>query len=100
MGCCWRRLQRPSFQTLLKAENRHCRLMHTGRPDSRWGNDHKPQRRRAAFVSVWCVLSCRISDVMSSIADKVSRGNRLSFEEGVELYRSNDIVALGRLANR
>src|SRR5213082_1571163 len=29
---------------------------------------------------------------MSSIA-------RLSFEEGVELYRSNDILRLGRLAN-
>lgn len=36
---------------------------------------------------------------MSSIGDKVTRGDRLSFEEGVELYRSHDIVALGRLAN-
>src|SRR6266568_3905539 len=33
------------------------------------------------------------------IAEKVHRGERLSLEEGVELYRSNDIVALGRLAN-
>src|SRR5437660_3685262 len=34
-----------------------------------------------------------------TIAEKVFRGERLSFDEGVELYRSNDIVALGRLAN-
>ncbi len=34
-----------------------------------------------------------------TIADKVYRGERLSFEEGAELYRSNDIVELGRLAN-
>src|SRR5206468_7961341 len=33
------------------------------------------------------------------IADKVHRGERLTLEEGVELYRSNDIVAVGRLAN-
>lgn len=31
---------------------------------------------------------------------KVESAERLSFDEGVELYRSNDIVALGRLANR
>jgi aminodeoxyfutalosine synthase len=37
---------------------------------------------------------------MTSIADKVSRKERLSFEEGVELYHSNDIVMLGRLANQ
>jgi aminodeoxyfutalosine synthase len=37
---------------------------------------------------------------MLSISDKVCRGERLSFEEGVELYRSNDLIALGRLANR
>ena len=35
----------------------------------------------------------------TTIAEKVSGGERLSFDEGVELYRSNDIVALGRLAN-
>jgi len=35
----------------------------------------------------------------NAIADKVYRGERLSFEEGAELYRSNDIVVLGRLAN-
>src|SRR3989441_10527769 len=34
-----------------------------------------------------------------TIAEKVFRGERLSFEEGAELYRSNDIVVLGRLAN-
>jgi aminodeoxyfutalosine synthase len=36
---------------------------------------------------------------MSSISDKVFAGKRLTFEEGVELYRSNDMIALGRLAN-
>ena len=34
-----------------------------------------------------------------SIAERVYRGERLSFDEGVELYRMNDIVAVGRLAN-
>ncbi len=34
-----------------------------------------------------------------SIAEKVYRGERLSFDEGVEVYRMNDIVAVGRLAN-
>jgi len=36
---------------------------------------------------------------MQSIRDKVLGGERLSLDEGVELYRSNDIVELGRLAN-
>src|SRR5215475_214804 len=35
----------------------------------------------------------------NAITQKVDRNERLSFDEGVELYRSNDIVALGRLAN-
>jgi len=34
-----------------------------------------------------------------AIAEKVIHGQRLSFEDGVELYRSPDIVAVGRLAN-
>ena len=36
---------------------------------------------------------------LSAIQGKVKGGERLSFEEGVELFRSNDIVMLGRLAN-
>ena len=36
---------------------------------------------------------------INTIAEKVHHGERLSLEEGVELFRSNDIVALGRLAN-
>lgn len=36
----------------------------------------------------------------SALEEKVRRGERLSFEEGAELYHSNDIVALGRLANQ
>src|SRR3989442_4849502 len=35
-----------------------------------------------------------------TIAEKVFRSERLSFDDGVELYRSNDIIALGRLANQ
>jgi aminodeoxyfutalosine synthase len=34
-----------------------------------------------------------------AIAAKVIQGQRLSFEDGVELYRTPDIVAVGRLAN-
>src|SRR4051812_311837 len=36
---------------------------------------------------------------LTSIADKVYSNQRISFEDGVELFRSNDIVAIGRLAN-
>jgi aminodeoxyfutalosine synthase len=36
----------------------------------------------------------------TAIQGKVDRGERLSAEEGGELFRSNDIVALGRLANK
>src|SRR5579862_3680446 len=35
----------------------------------------------------------------NAIAEKVYRNERLSLQDGVELYRSSDIVALGRLAN-
>jgi aminodeoxyfutalosine synthase len=33
------------------------------------------------------------------IAAKVAQGERLSFEDGVTLYRSGDILAVGWLAN-
>ena len=36
---------------------------------------------------------------LTSIADKVLRGERLSFEDGLTLYRSGDILAVGWLAN-
>src|SRR5437660_1332102 len=36
---------------------------------------------------------------INTIAEKVHHGERLSLEEGVELFRSNDIFTLGRLAN-
>jgi aminodeoxyfutalosine synthase len=38
-------------------------------------------------------------EVMQSISERVVQGERLSFEQGVELYRSNDLIMLGRLAN-
>ena len=34
-----------------------------------------------------------------SIRDKVEAGERLSYDDGVDLYRSNDLLALGYLAN-
>src|SRR3979409_153747 len=36
---------------------------------------------------------------LSSIAEKVQRNERLSFEDGVALYRSPDVLGLARLAN-
>jgi aminodeoxyfutalosine synthase len=36
---------------------------------------------------------------LNTIQEKVRNSVRLSFEEGAELYHSNDIIALGRLAN-
>ena len=44
--------------------------------------------------------SLRIEDRnISPIAEKVLAGERLSFDDGVALYRSNDLLALGYLAN-
>jgi aminodeoxyfutalosine synthase len=37
--------------------------------------------------------------LLAPIADKVLRGERLSFEDGLALYRSPDILAVGWLAN-
>ena len=37
-------------------------------------------------------------DPLSDIREKVEAGERLSFEDGVRLYRTNDLVALGQLA--
>ena len=37
---------------------------------------------------------------LTPIAEKVLNGERLSFEDGVTLYRSGDILAIGWLANR
>src|SRR5262245_62418483 len=36
----------------------------------------------------------------TAIQGKVDRAERVSAEEGIELFRSNDIVMLGRLANK
>ncbi|MFQ5430429.1 MAG: hypothetical protein ACE5E1_08990, partial [Phycisphaerae bacterium] len=36
---------------------------------------------------------------LADIAEKVQAGRRLTHEDGVRLYRSRDIHALGRLAN-
>jgi aminodeoxyfutalosine synthase len=39
------------------------------------------------------------NSALQPIAEKVLAGERLSFEDGVALYRSNDLLALGYLAN-
>ncbi len=36
---------------------------------------------------------------LSTIADKVYSNQRLTFDDGVELFRSNDLFAIGRIAN-
>ncbi len=36
---------------------------------------------------------------LGAIADKVARGERLSFEDGLTLYRASDLNAVGHLAN-
>jgi len=42
----------------------------------------------------------RLEDsALGPVAEKVLAGQRLSFEDGVALYRSNDLLALGYLAN-
>jgi aminodeoxyfutalosine synthase len=36
---------------------------------------------------------------LAAIADKVSAGERLSFDDGVPLFTTRDFLGLGRLAN-
>ena len=36
---------------------------------------------------------------LNDISAKVKTGERLSFEDGIELYRSPDVLAVGWLAN-
>ena len=40
-----------------------------------------------------------IDPVLSTLQDKLSRGERLSFEDGLALYGSNDLIGIGRLAD-
>ena len=40
-----------------------------------------------------------MDEVLSVIADKVRAGERLSFDDGVALFRHKDLLAVGRLAN-
>src|SRR5215831_7243797 len=37
---------------------------------------------------------------LSSIVEKVKQGERLSFEDGVALYRTSDVMTLARCANQ
>jgi len=43
--------------------------------------------------------ACSESTHLSRIAEKVQSGERLSFEDGMALYNSSDILLLGQLAN-
>ena len=40
------------------------------------------------------------SHQLTDIADKVDRNERLSFEDGVRLFESNDLIAIGAIANK
>ncbi len=54
-------------------------------------------KRRAMTTPL---TQARIRDgALESIREKVLTGKRLSFEDGVALYRSHDLLALGALAN-
>ncbi len=45
-------------------------------------------------------MNLRLEDfALQSIADKVLAGERLNFDDGVALFQSNDLLALGYLAN-
>lgn len=41
-----------------------------------------------------------LSQQLSDISDKVDSNERLSFEDGVRLFESNDLIAIGAMANR
>ena len=41
-----------------------------------------------------------LSQQLSDISDKVDHSERLSFEDGVRLFESNDLIAIGAMANK
>src|SRR5687768_3739126 len=41
----------------------------------------------------------RTASPLAPIAEKVQAGERLSFEDGMQLYASNDVLAMGKLAD-
>ena len=43
--------------------------------------------------------SVQARDGLSDVRAKVAQGERLSFEDGLRLFESNDLLALGRLAD-
>jgi aminodeoxyfutalosine synthase len=45
------------------------------------------------------IMHFSFDSTLNKIAEKVSSAERLTFEEGVALYRSNDLNALGKLAD-
>ncbi len=41
-----------------------------------------------------------LSQHLADIADRVENNQRLSFEDGVRLFESNDLIAIGAMANK
>src|SRR5438270_4939207 len=53
-----------------------------------------------SFVMGALVSSMRFQDSgLATVAEKVFAGQRLSFEDGLALYRTPDLLGLGQLAN-
>jgi aminodeoxyfutalosine synthase len=47
----------------------------------------------------FCMGEAELDSVIHRIKQKVERGERLSFQDGITLYRSGDLIGLGRLAD-
>src|SRR5689334_15546510 len=45
------------------------------------------------------MIATALSKELKTIAEKVEDGERLSFEDGVALFESHDLIAIGALAN-
>nr|MBC8555788.1 aminofutalosine synthase MqnE [Candidatus Brocadiales bacterium] len=45
------------------------------------------------------LLKSKISIDLGDIEEKVIKGHRLSFDDGIRLFESPDILTIGRLAN-
>src|SRR5581483_10112134 len=56
-----------------------------------------PSRRRSRFLTV-AVVDDRLS-TLEPIREKVEAGERLDFDDGVALLESDDLLALGELAD-
>src|SRR5262249_57544342 len=63
---------------------------------SDWNPDVAPERRMSSSA----LADARIRDAgLEAVREKVLAGRRLDFADGVALYRSHDLLAVGALAN-